>query len=392
MHDLTNPTPGFRQAWWLSRQSATSSGLRCALPIVLWCLLALPAAATDLGTVLASAMQGSQVPAMGVLVMIDGKVAGEAVRGVRRNDGTDAVKLDDVWHIGSDAKAMTATMIARLVERGVLSWTTPLEQMLPELVAVMHPQYRSVTLLQLLSHHTGLPAGLDDGKIAWRISDMGGLSLSQRRLAYIKGELQDAPVGPTTDFNYSNIGYIVAAVVAERVTGVSYENLMRRDVFLPLGMKHVGFGFTHPGQNMGHHLGGPVAPQDELPPFTAPAGDLYMPLRDWALFCLDQLGGGRLLTAKSYALMQTAQPDGAYGLGWAVQPSFGPLQGPVLIHAGSDGNWLAQVFLFPNTGSGLLVTANAADEMGAKKAEAAVIKALIFRLNPPAPKSASPAK
>ncbi|HEY4942233.1 MAG TPA: serine hydrolase domain-containing protein [Rhizomicrobium sp.] len=392
MTDLTDPTPGFAQARGLNRQSATSSSLRCALSIVLWCLLALPAAAADLGTVLASAMQGTNVPAMGVLVMIDGKVAGEAVRGVRRNDGTDPVRRNDVWHIGSDAKAMTAAMIARLVERGVLSWTTPLEQMLPELAAFMRPQYRPVTLLQLLSHHSGLPAGLDDGKIAWKISDMGGLSLSQRRLAYIKGELQDAPVGPTTDFNYSNIGYIVAAVIAERATGTSYEALMRQEVFSPLGMSHVGFGFTHRGQNVGHHLGGPVTPTDELPPFTAPAGDLYMPLRDWALFCLDQLGGGRLLTAKSYALMQTAQPDGAYGLGWAVQPSFGPLRGPALIHAGSDGNWLAQAFLFPNTRSGLLVTANAADDMGAKKAEAAVIKALIFRLSPPAPKLASPAK
>lgn len=330
---------------------------------------------------------------MGGLVIVDGKVTDAAVRGVRRNDGADPVRRNDVWHIGSNGKAMTAAMIARLVERGVLSWTTPLEQMLPEMAAAMHPQYRPVTLLQLLSHHSGLPAGLDDGIVAWKISDLPGLSLPQRRLAYIEGELPDAPVGPTSDFNYSNIGYILAAVIAERVTGIPYEELMRREVFLPLGMKHVGFGFTHRGQNMGHHLGSPVTSKDELPPFTAPAGDIYMPLADWARFCFDQIGGhGRLLTAKSYALMQTAQPDGGYGLGWAVQPSFGPLQGPVLVHSGSDGNWLAQVILFPNTKSGVLVTANAADEMGAKKAEATVIKALIFGLSPPASNTAAPAK
>ena len=399
MIDLTHPsqTPGLRQARCPKRRSARPSVLRAALGLVLSCLFALPASAQDLDTSLARAMQGSDVPAMGVLVMIDGKVAGAAVRGVRRNDGIDPVKLDDVWHIGSDAKAMTAAMIARLVERGVLSWTAPLEKMLPDLTSAMNPQYRSATLIQLLSHHSGLPAGLDDGIVAWKISDVPGLSLAQRRLAYIKGELADAPAGPTSDFNYSNIGYIVAAVAAEHATGVPYEDLMRREVFLPLGMKHAGFGFTHRGQNMGHHLGGPVTPRDELPPFTAPAGDIYMPLGDWALFCLDQMRGakgfGNLLAPQTYALMQSGQagtykalpPGSSYGLGWMVRASMARRKGPVLYHAGSDDNWLAQVMLFPDTASGVLVTSNAGKDMGADHAQGAVITSLIDRLSPPTP-------
>lgn len=75
---------------------------------------------------------------------------------MRRLGSADPVRRGDGWRLGSDGKAMTATMIARLVEQGVLSWDTRLDQMLPDLAASMHPEYRGVTLPDLLSHRSGL--------------------------------------------------------------------------------------------------------------------------------------------------------------------------------------------------------------------------------------------
>jgi hypothetical protein len=71
-----------------------------------------PASTADLGLILASAMESSKVPAMGVLTIRDDRVEGEAVRGMRRNDGTDPARPDDVWHVGWDGKAMNFSTLA----------------------------------------------------------------------------------------------------------------------------------------------------------------------------------------------------------------------------------------------------------------------------------------
>jgi hypothetical protein len=89
-------------------------------------------------------------------------------------------------------------------------------------------------------------------------------------------------------------------------------------------------------------------------------------------------GHGKLLSASSYSLMQTAQPGGgAAGLGWGIQPSLGGHAGPVWVHAGSDGTGYALVALFPATQRGLLVVANAGDDMGGAKAAREVTMALM---------------
>ena len=180
---------------------------------------------------------------------------------------------------------------------------------------------------------------------------------------------------------------MLAAVIAERATGKSYEDLMRREIFEPLVMTSVGFGATHAGQPNGHTGGKPISkPADSNPLFFAPAGNINLSLRDWARFCLDQLAGakgrGRLLKAETYRRMQTAQLGGEVGLGWGIQDTLGGRPGPVLTHAGSDGNWYAEVALFPKTDAGVLVAANAGEDMGGKTAATAALKAAIADLGP----------
>jgi CubicO group peptidase (beta-lactamase class C family) len=379
--------------------------LAAALIAVLLLAPAPPALAEDLTPVLAAAMAGTQVPAMAILVIQDGKIAGQAVRGVRRNDAPDPARIGDVWHIGSDGKAMTATLIARLVDRGLLAWDIPLERMLPELAATMRPQYRQVTLLQLLSHHAGLPHDLIDIK-AIEAFYADPRPLPAQRLAYLALALKDPPLAPPgTSYNYSNTGFVLAAAIAERAAHAPYEDLMRREVFTPLGMTSVGFGLTHGDEPRGHYGGKPiretadgkpifVAPDgaDGAPLFFAPAGNIHLAIGDWAKFCLDQMAGahgrGKLLKPATYALMQTAQPGDVYGLGWGVQPTLAGRRGPALTHTGSDGDWYAVVVLFPGSQSGVLATANAGESMAGDKAARAAARALLPTLSPPAPAAA----
>jgi CubicO group peptidase (beta-lactamase class C family) len=342
------------------------------------------ARAQDLNAILEAAMKDSQVPAMGLLVIRDGKVEAQAQHGVRRNDRSDPVQTSDVWHIGSDGKAMTATMIARLVDRGVLKWTTPLDQLLPDRAADMRPEYRRMTLVELLSHRAGLPHDVLDTSVFDRIAKEPQPPTRQR-LEYIAAALRDAPVkAPGTAFSYSNTGYLIAAAAAERATGKSYETLMREMVFAPLGMASPGFGLTPAGQPQGHEDGHPAS--EGNPAFFAPAGNIYLSLRDWAKFCLDQMAGangrGRLLKPETYRLMQTPQGGGVYAFGWGVIQRAMGRQGPVLTHDGSDGTWYAMAVLFPRTRSGALATANAGEAMGGKKADEAAIRALAADLAP----------
>ena len=352
-------------------------------------LIGAAALADDLDATLRSAMSGTKVPGMGILLLRDGKVSYVAVRGVRRNDGSDPVRLSDVWHIGSDAKAMTATMIARLVDRGVLRWDTPLDKMLPDLASGMRPEYRSVTLLQLLSHRAGLPHDVLDTTVFGLVASETA-SLRQQRLGYITRALQDPPVNqPGTAYSYSNTGYLIAAAIAEQASAESYEDLMRREVFAPLGMGSIGFGVTHDGQNRGHFAGRVVTSEEGNPAFFGPAGNIYLTLDDWAKFCLDQMAGaeghGGLLETDSYRLMQTPVAGSSSGLGWGVLSTAMGRAGPVLAHAGSDGTWYAEAVLFPKAQSGVLVTANAGEDMGGEKADRAAIKAVIDSLAPRAP-------
>jgi CubicO group peptidase (beta-lactamase class C family) len=355
-----------------------------AAVLVALSLFATPARASELEQILAAAAEeeGEDVPGAGILIIKDNQVVDKAVYGVRRLGETAAIAPGDVWNIGSDSKSMTAVMIARLVERGQLSWNAPLESLLPELQASLRPEYRTVTVLQLLSHTSGLPENIEDEDVLNALLyDATDASTAERRLAYVTRALQDDPVGRVGRFSYSNTGFLLAAVVAERATGLTYEALMTQEVFGPLGMRSAGFGMPPSGQPVGHRDGRVAVPRDANPDFFAPAGNIFLSLDDWALFCIDQMNGanghGALLKPETYALMQTAQSNESVSMGWFILDDIDGIAGPVLYHEGSDGNWFAIVALFPQKGVGMLVAANAGKSMDANDFAKAAGKAAI---------------
>lgn len=322
--------------------------------------------AATLNTLLDEAMaENPGVPAMAVLVIRNGAVAEQAVRGVRAMGAADPALTDDRWHIGSDAKAMTATMIARLADRGVLSWSAPLKTLLPGVA--MRPEYEDVTLADLLSHRAGL-RDLDDTADAALLEAayVDTRPLPQQRLAFAATALNEAPIGPARGESvYSNSGYVLAAVVAEQATGKSFEQLMQDEVFQPLGMS-VAYAPSEPGQILGHLDGRPLTGlRADNPPLIAPAGAVKLSMADWARFAIDQMAGekghGALLPAASYVALHTPQGDTSAALGWGVRNSW-PAESPIrlLMHAGSNGHWNALIALSPDQDGGVLIVANTA--------------------------------
>ena len=65
----------------------------------------------------------------------------------------------------------------------------------------------------------------------------------ETRYRILRDELKIPPVGPVGEFSYSNLGYMIAGAMAEKVTGKSWETLMEERLFTPLGMAAAGFRF-----------------------------------------------------------------------------------------------------------------------------------------------------
>ena len=340
-------------------------------------------------TILAEALKDTKTPALGVAVIRDGRIDSISVQGVRRLGGA-AVEADDRWNIGSDAKAMTATMVARLVDRGTLSWTSPLETLLPDLAADMRPEYRDVTLLELLSHRAGLPENIGDMTFFGTFYE-DRRPLPQQRLAYLKRAVAEAPAGPARgEPSYSNTGLLLAAAASERATGKSFETLMQEEVFAPLGIAKATYDQTVGADEPAGHVDGRVAIRsDANPQMMMPAGGVRISLADWAKFCIDQMKGERgegvLLKTGTYKVLHTPQGETRSALGWGAGPKALGRAGPALSHAGSDGNWYAIVVLYPGSLGGVLVVANAGESMGADKVVMPLARALVPLVAPPAP-------
>lgn len=219
-----------------------------------------------LGGRLEEVRQKHKVPALaGVLVRAGGDtVAGRAV-GERKWDLSDTassnkVTQEDRFCIGSVSKPFTGYLLAYLVQqRQDFSWATRIRDVFPEFTSPAFQRryrirtgYLDRTISELMSHDAALPYAPSNGfeMQVYRANLTGALkdeyataaSLEVRRYNYVVTSLQDAPqplAGP--EIVYGG-GCIIAAAMAERLTGKSYEELMQTHVFGPLGMTRTGLG------------------------------------------------------------------------------------------------------------------------------------------------------
>jgi len=327
-----------------------------------------------------AARERHAIPAIGLLARVKGVDEAIAV-GVRAAGDSTPVTTDDRWHIGSDTKAFTATLIARMVEAGELRFDETLAEALPSLAAKMDPGYRGVTLLQLLSHTAGLPAVTSPTELPTFVRAISqARGVRGQREAIARTYLGLAPALKAGEFRYSNIGYIIAGAIAEARTGKAWEELLRERIFAPLGITQAGFGA--PGtpdkvsEPRGHRRTGKAfvalapGPDADNEPALGPAGTVNISLGDWMRFAQDAMDGahghGKLLKPEDYRRLFTPV-TGNYALGWgAVMDADGVPS--VLTHTGSNGYWLAEVRIFPKREAILLVAMNA----GGPQAEAAM--------------------
>ena len=117
---------------------------------------------------------------------------------------------------------MTATLVGMLIDEGKLSWDTKITDVFPEFAKQLHEDYRTVTISQLLSHYSGAPRSVD-----WRGLGSGD-SMQQQRLNMMRQVFFQKPDhAPGKTYLYSNVGFVAAGAMLEKVTGETWEDLQR---------------------------------------------------------------------------------------------------------------------------------------------------------------------
>jgi CubicO group peptidase (beta-lactamase class C family) len=323
---------------------------------------AAPPASDDMTQTLETIREKYNLPALAVVVVTNGAICDRIAVGVRKWDDPTPVTTNDVFHIGSDTKAMTATLAAMLIDDGQLNWDTTIADVFPEFRGRINSQYEDVTVEQLLTHRSGLSES--SPAAAWRQRG----TPAQQRYEFIQAVLAQPPAAaPGTQFIYSNQNYAIIGAMLERITGTPWETLITERLFQPLHMDSAGFG--PPGtlgevdQPWGHTLkdGVPVPTQSDNPPAIAPAARVHCSLDDLARFTIFQMSGASngLLKPETLARLQTPPAGSNYACGWlCVQRPWAG--GTALTHAGSNKMWYVVMWLAPKKNFSVVVGTNIA--------------------------------
>lgn len=336
-------------------------------------------ATASLDADVAAVVQLEHLPGLAMAVVDNGQVVYRHAEGARGDGGR--IDEDTLFKIASNSKAMTAALLARLVQQGRLRWDDPVQRHLPGFR--MHDAWvgQQMQVRDLLIHNSGLGLGAGD-LMLWPEPNAFTRADIIAGLAHLK------PVSSfRSRYAYDNLMYVVAGEVAAAAGGKPYDQLMREQVFEPLGMtrcqvgawsvKRVG-NVAQPHAWRGErnevvNADGGTSP--DLPSMAA--GGIRCSLRDmtrWMQVLLDPtLAPGWLDTEQRRTLWTLHMPmplgerqrrwDNAhfygYGYGWRVSDMDGQWK---VAHTGTLSGMYSSLALLPDRRVGVVMLINGEGE------------------------------
>jgi CubicO group peptidase (beta-lactamase class C family) len=274
------------------------------------------------------------------------------------NDDPHALDGDTIFEIGSITKVFTSLVLADMVYRKEVALDDPAAKYLPENVRMPERNGKSITLLDLSTHCSGLsplPGNLKPG------ADYSREDLYQFLSGYT------LPRDPGSGYEYSNLGAGLLGHLLARRAGTDYESLIRSRIARPLGMPDTGIALSsamHQRMATGHNaMLAPVANSD-LPTLLAGAGALRSSANDMLTFLEAFLGYKESLLAPAMkAMLEVRRPAGqaTIGLGWIIMSAHGR---EIAGHDGRTGGFCSAVGYNPEERIGVVVLSNASTPSG----------------------------
>ena len=332
----------------------------------------------DLSTLASEVQTDSKLPGLCLAYAQLGSAPKIAVTGLRNTLNPNGfIGSDDRVMVGSIGEAMTATLIARLVDLKKLDWQQTLSQLLPGMK--MQDAYKNITIDQLLHHQSGLPTNVILSEADVNQIDSEDDTPTLIRKAYVSRILGEPPVetsvfqAKSSPVDYSVLGYVAEAHIRQ-----SYEWLMDRFVFQPMKLNTaliapIGSEDQFGSRNaIDGHLQSDFGysptqfVETKLDWMTAPAGTAIScsigDLLKFAEFHLKGLTGDpEILTEASYQHLHSilgTDPTDKTACGWNVDPAFAGGE-PCQSNRGTNGMYYAEMTIWPKTKTVIVAFTNA---------------------------------
>ncbi len=263
------------------------------------------------------------------------------------------------YRIGSLSKPFTAIVILQLAQEGKLSLKDPVKKFLPDYVN------GDVTIEQLLSHQSGIPNYTANNEY---LSQIMHQSFSLKELVY-KFCSDSTEFAPGTQFQYSNSGYVLLALIAETIAGKPFPSLLKERIFIPAGMndtyagmdttavnrKATGYLYerTEPAYNTVNTLGAGG--------ITSTAADL---LKWNAALSANQLLSRQEMDTLFKPRAEYTDWDAFYAYGWMIDQRLFKVSKAahgIIYHPGTDFGFYAMFVRQPDSGTVIILLNNTGD-------------------------------
>ena len=347
-------------------------------------VIATSANAADFGAVDAAANQTLRltgVPAASVAIVQNDKVTYTQAYGLARITPPLPAKPGMVFAIGSISKQFTVAGIMFLVQEGKLSLDDKVAKYLPQLT-----QANDITVRELLSHTAGYQDFWpeDYSPVAFR-KPTTPLAIAEKW-----GEKKlDFP--PGTAWQYSNTGFCIAALIAEKAAGEPFFQLLQQRIFTPLHMTSVvdynAFGIP-PGGPTGYerYAFSPPRPAPlDRPGWSFGSGELGMTAHDLALWDISLIKRSLLAPASYDAMEAETKLNNGKGTGYGLGIDVGTKGGHRFFeHSGEETGFVSENIVYPDDHEAVVVLTNQ-DASRAARVIAEQISRIEFNINPAAP-------
>lgn len=342
--------------------------------LLFFILVALQASTQNIDSLVNSIRIKSKIPMVAVAVVkADSVLYMKAFGRHKKEDSIDNASVNDYMHLASNTKAMTAMVAAKLVEEGKISWETKFFDLFPAWKNKARSEYHNITLKELLSHRGKIQPYTKlheyDG-VTTALKAAKGNAAAKRKM-FVEYIIQQEPAKPKEgqETVYSNAGYSVAALMLEKASGQSWEQLMTRIYTKELGLSLI-FGWpqqVNDRQPWGYSDSLQPLPLDftiagkELNRFIEPAGKVSMPFRDYVKFVQLNLQGlqkeGQYLRKSTFELLHFGYPN-SESLGWHNEMRDGARMSN---HTGSAGFFFTGALIVPDRDISYIVIINKGD-------------------------------
>ncbi len=322
-----------------------------------------------------NALKKFNVAGVGVAVVKDGKVIHLKGYGVSSFQTKKKVNEHTRFAIASNSKAFTSMALGILVDRKQLNWNDKVVDYIPEFKMYNAYVTANFTIVDLLTHRSGL--GLGAGDLMF-FPDGADFTMDDVAKSF---QYQKPQSGFRSKFDYDNLLYMVAGEVVKRISGKSWSAFIEENIMKPLDMRESA-GTYQRLANKNNVASPHTTINGKLTPLKAyeigvgaAAGGINASISDLTKWVTMHLNNGKyadttLVSLKNHNFMWTPQTNrrftpiakppykthlNAYGLGWGIMDLNGYM---VYSHTGGLPGMLSQIKMIPEMGLGIIVLTN----------------------------------